>query len=323
MQREIRRNVGSGAPHRVEPAPLDHVVAQSAVKAYCDARNFRNDHNLLGAGGQAAVYVIRDSQGTPHALRIGNATCNEQEADQSAILSQARLLEVLTDYDDDAARPYVFRFPMIHAYGRIEGPYGHIPYVHREAIVGPTLADCILDVEDAVSVGLDMVTTLMYLNDAGWYQRDVKPENVIVDEHLGARFIDLSTPHQEDTFTLQYSAPETLLRSGNKLELDEEKITVFGLSATLYRAVKGEAPFGDMLLPVEPEDFEQALQPCTEIYLERVYGNDVQPLLARGSVADALNDLLQAGLHPNPRMRPTLGFMHDVFKDLQAQYAQK
>ncbi|XP_060066134.1 PAS domain-containing serine/threonine-protein kinase-like [Ylistrum balloti] len=128
-----------------------------------------------------------------------------------------------------------------------------------------------------------MVSAVAYLHSHQILHRDIKDENIILDEHFGIKLIDfgaaayLSKDKLFGTFcgTLEYCSPEVLM--GNKYRGPE--LEMWSLGVTLYTLVFGENPFFDV-----DETIQCILKP---------------PF----SVSNALMYLLMWLLHPEPLKR--------------------
>ncbi|XP_069106167.1 PAS domain-containing serine/threonine-protein kinase-like [Argopecten irradians] len=95
-----------------------------------------------------------------------------------------------------------------------------------------------------------MVSAVAYLHSHQILHRDIKDENIILDEHFGIKLIDfgaaayLTKDKLFGTFcgTLEYCSPEVLM--GNKYRGPE--LEMWSLGVTLYTLVFGENPFFDV-----------------------------------------------------------------------------
>ena len=132
-------------------------------------------------------------------------------------------------------------------------PEGKRPHVVLEHLEGPRLSTLLrkygpLPAEQLVPLAVQLAAALHYLEGRGVIHLDVKPSNVI----MGAppRLIDLSVALEAaDAATLTHSvgtdaymAPEQCLPE--ELGPVGPPADVWGLGATLYRAISGEHAFG-------------------------------------------------------------------------------
>ncbi|XP_071508045.1 PAS domain-containing serine/threonine-protein kinase-like [Diadema antillarum] len=131
-----------------------------------------------------------------------------------------------------------------------------------------------------------VVAAVQYLHDHGIVHRDVKDENVILDERFHIKLIDFGSaayfkPGKKfSTFcgTMEYCSPEVLL--GNRYSGPE--LELWALGVTLYTLVFGENPFYDV-----EETIEAILKPPFP-------------------VSTSLMQLISWLLHPEPEWRCTL-----------------
>lgn len=129
-----------------------------------------------------------------------------------------------------------------------------------------------------------LVAAVAYLDSLGIVHRDLKDENVIIDESYRAKLIDLGSAAYYDperaaftTFcgTIEYASPEILL--GNRYRGPEAE--VWSLGVLLFTLQFGEAPF-----QTPEETMEAAYVPLWD-------------------VSDGLHHLLASLLHPDPTGR--------------------
>ncbi len=129
-------------------------------------------------------------------------------------------------------------------------------------LLGSVLTSRRLGVEEAIDLGIDIVTALADLHRARVVHRDLKPDNIILeplaDGSRRAVIVDLGVSRldagpsddsvtsitQVDTAvgTLPYMAPEQLLSSSTATGAAD----LYAVGAILYRAVAGEQVFGDV-----------------------------------------------------------------------------
>jgi len=128
------------------------------------------------------------------------------------------------------------------------GPFPHLLLEHLE---GPTL-QALLDehgpvgLEQLLPLGMHVASALHYLAREGVVHLDVKPDNLV----MGAppRLIDFSVSRslasaarlKKPVGTDQYMAPEQCDRTRGEIG---PPVDVFGLGATLYRAITGQRAF--------------------------------------------------------------------------------
>jgi serine/threonine protein kinase len=222
-----------------------------------------------------------------------------------ALLREGALLERLS-------HPHIVR-----AYETIADP----PLVVIETLPGATLSVLIDEepnpaVEDVAQLALQLGSALHHLHSHGILHLDLKPSNVIA--HAGAaKLIDLSLarpPGQAPAGigTWHYLAPEQA--SGGDLGRAAD---VWGLGATLFEVVTGEAPFADdpdaeitaaadpaaTYSEAEPERYPQLERPARR-------AEEVAPVEPR------LADLIASCLQPAPEDRPGVVALLAAFEPL-------
>ncbi len=133
-------------------------------------------------------------------------------------------------------------------------------YVEGE-LLGDVLLARRLGIEEALDVGVDIVSALCDLHRARVVHRDLKPDNIILEPlpggggravivDLGVSRLDAGPSSEEMTSitqvdtavgTLPYMAPEQLLSSSTATASAD----VYAVGAILFRAVSGDQVFGD------------------------------------------------------------------------------
>lgn len=179
----------------------------------------------------------------------------------------------------------------------LEGPHPHVLLEHLE---GPSLrrllrAEGTLPLQQLLPLALHVAAGLHYMAGSGWVHLDVKPDNLIMG--VPPRIIDLSIARTAERAartrgalgTDPYMAPEQCGTREFRGRLGPEA-DVWGLSATLWRAATGAAPFGRGKGELPEERWPQLIAP--------------PPVPPPGMPAD-LAALLLAGLAREPHERPS------------------
>ena len=123
-------------------------------------------------------------------------------------------------------------------------------YIVLEYISERTLVDLVkmhgsLDEYTAKFFFRQMIHTLVYINSKGIAHRDIKLENMLVNDQYQLKFADFGfASFSKEKQTQQkgtpiYFAPEIL----NKEEYDGEKVDVFSSGVVLFAFVSGKYPF--------------------------------------------------------------------------------
>ena len=179
------------------------------------------------------------------------------------------------------------------------GPFPHLLLEHLE---GPTL-QALLDehgpvgLEQLLPLGMHVASALHYLAREGVLHLDVKPDNLVMG--TPPRLIDFSVSRSPESAsrlskpvgTDQYMAPEQCDRTRGDIG---PAVDVFGLGATLYRAITGERAFP------RPDGAARSEDPAVR-FPQLV--NAPAPLPRRTPAP--LAELLGAMLARRPQERPT------------------
>ena len=260
----------------------------------------------LGRGADGLVLLVRDEQADDvlRALKVMAAVAPGRRARLAgefrrlSTLSHPRLvrvhdLDVVSDGDHELAAGTLF---FTADYIR-----GHTPLVAlRRALASADDAPAGEPASsplpspspsrgDAVGLLLDMAediaSALAHVHAAGFVHRDVKPDNVIVEETAEsgrrAMLVDLGLSTAQGVTgqargTLAYMAPEAL--SGQV----DPRSDLYALGATLYHAVAGHPPFQER----EPRALvraicKQSYRPLYADWLPAALGGLIDRLLAR------------------------------------------
>ncbi|HEY5925289.1 MAG TPA: protein kinase [Kofleriaceae bacterium] len=230
------------------PAALDKTATQTTERAPPSAElaagmrlgHFKIDRKL-GAGGMGEVYLATDvALDRPVAIKVlpsGVVSGSARERLIKEARAQARV-----------HHPHVAH---IYFIGEEQGRL----YFAMEYVTGKTLAERIaegpLPVEDALSLLRAAVLGLREAQRSGFTHRDVKPSNLMVDNHGVLKVLDFGLaagnpeavsdgPVAQTTLagTPLYMAPEQA-----RGEAIDFRADIYALGATLFHLVSGRPPF--------------------------------------------------------------------------------
>jgi hypothetical protein len=205
--------------------------------------------DLVGTGGMSSVYRARDN-----------------------VLERQVALKILHDHFSRDPE-YVERFRReARAIARLNHPNivtvidrGELDrhqFIVFEHVAGENLKDVVrrrgpLPVDDAVALTTQVARGLAFAHDHGVVHRDVKPQNVLIDENGTAKVTDFGIARSIDpgeglteTGTLlgtsEYVAPEQA--SGGRVDSRSDQ---YSLGVVLYELLTGETPYsGDNFMAV-------------------------------------------------------------------------
>jgi serine/threonine-protein kinase len=196
----------------------------------------------LGRGGMATIYLARD-------LRHRRAVAVKVlHAELSALLGAERFLK---EIELTASLQHAHILPLFDS-GTAGGLlYYVMPYVAGESLRARLERERQLPVEDSLRLAREVADALAYAHARGVVHRDVKPENILlqnghalvadfgialaVEQAGGQRMtqtgMSLGTP--------QYMAPEQAMGERRV----DARVDVYALGAVLYEMLAGEPPF--------------------------------------------------------------------------------
>ncbi|MCW2522930.1 MAG: protein kinase [Frankiales bacterium] len=200
---------------------------------------------VIGRGGMGNVWLAADEI-LNRAVAVKEFTLPEEVVDRTA--ASARVL------NEAQAAAHVSHPGVVSVYD-LALSEGQL-WIVMEALSGPTLADAIrqegrLDPARVADIARQLLAALHAVHRAGIVHRDVKPSNVQLSESSRVVLIDFGLASHGDTAapikagqvvgSPPFMAPESIHdgRFGPASDM-------FSLGATLYAAVEGRQPFGQL-----------------------------------------------------------------------------
>ena len=247
----------------------------------------RHALQLLGGGHRYEAYLAWDDE--LHSIVVAKLlrpNLVEDEGPLKGLRAEGDMLMALN-------HPVLMRaFDVVSS-----GPRPHLVLEHLE---GPRLSTLLrkqkrLALEQAVSLGQQLSSALIYMHNKGFVHLDVKPRNTIMSGP--PRLIDLSVGRSlsraaqadEPIGTDAYMAPEQVqprLMGGMGPKSD-----VWGWGTTMYEAITGTLPF-----PRVPDAQAQADR-FPQLYLE--------PMPLPHDIPEQLGQVVMSTLAKRPDERPT------------------
>lgn len=181
-------------------------------------------------------------------------------------------------------------------------------YIVYEFVEGQSLDKLLLkkesvDAEVAVKITLQLLAALGTAHNNGILHRDVKPSNIIVDDHANIKLLDfgvaiLMQETQDQRLTrsnqlvgsIAYMAPESL----SKAKLDP-KADLYSVGCVLYQMLEGRVPFSDPFHREEVPILLKCGTPLAEIVLRLLQREPANRFETSSAVIEALStvDLLK------------------------------
>jgi serine/threonine protein kinase len=197
----------------------------------------------IGTGATGSVWEARSkASGESVAIKVSKPSVAVSHEARERFLREAAMASVLV-------HPNIVR---VVARGEVTGSF----YIVMELVKGETLRDLVarkgsLPVALALRLAGEIASALELARTCGIVHRDVKPENVLIEESGTAKLADFGLAKQtlggsdltgldEVLGTLTYMAPEQLRASAAA----DHRADIYSLGATLYHMLAGKPPFG-------------------------------------------------------------------------------
>src|SRR6478609_2064809 len=194
----------------------------------------------LGSGGMSTVYLANDGTlDRAVAVKVMHREMSEQPDQLERFRQEARAVAKLS-------HPNVVA--VIDA-----GEDGGHPYIVFEYVEGETLKQRIarigaLDIQEAIAYAIEIARGLSIAHARNLVHRDIKPQNVLIDDEGRAKLTDFGISRQleQDGMTAtgrvlgttDYVAPEQAM--GRKVD---PRTDIYSLGVVLYEMLVGQVPF--------------------------------------------------------------------------------
>ena len=190
----------------------------------------------LGTGGMGTVYRARDEKlDRVVALKVMLKDLRSDPAILEAFRKEARAVAKLN-------HPNIAQ---IYSFGENEGkPYIAMEYVGGEHFDSLVFSPVPLDEAKVMKTGMEIAQGLQVAADAGLVHGDIKPENIVFDDHGVPKLLDFGIASASNAKSTEiwgtpyYIAPEKLRKERVDFRSD-----IYCLGATLYHALTKHPPF--------------------------------------------------------------------------------
>jgi len=194
---------------------------------------------LLGQGGFAWVFLGREADGSPVAVKVLKPRYAGDPQFESRFRNESQTAAKLQ-------HPNIIRIRNVGKDGR--NVYFAMDY-WPDSLGARIARDGPLPEPDLVRIARDVVRALGFAHGQGIIHRDLKPDNVLLREDGSAVLSDFgiartlsgytaSTGHNMTIGTPQYLSPEQA--QGRKMD---HRVDFYALGVTLFKAATGEVPF--------------------------------------------------------------------------------
>jgi serine/threonine protein kinase len=176
--------------------------------------------------------------------------------------------------------------------------------------------------DGAIRITVEVLEALQYAHDHGVVHRDMKPENVMVDDHDNVKLIDFGIASDSAARRLTYANITATLGTPNYISPEQVKgkrgdgrSDIYAVGVMLYEMLTGKLPFtgsspmqvmNDRLLnyPTPPTMLEPSISPQLQEVIYRALERDPKNRYAKANeFAHDLEHLDEVGVEDRPELR--------------------
>ena len=257
----------------------------------------------IGVGGMAKVYKAKDKLlGRFVAIKI----LKEQYAEDNEFLKK------FNNEAQSAARLSHINIVNVFDIGQDIYQGQRIYYIVMECVEGKTLKDFIIDEDklsnhDIIDYATQIAQALRTAHQAGIIHRDIKPQNILIDNYGLLKVTDFGIARVSSNATITYTSSilgtvHYISPEQAKGKIVDEKSDLYSLGAVMYEMATGKVPFdadnsvGIAVMhiqddPVEPKELNPDLSDHLNYIIMKLLSKDAnQRFLNATELIDALDN---------------------------------
>jgi hypothetical protein len=285
----------------------------------------------IGSGGMSTVYLAFDETlERPVAIKVLHREVSRDESALERFRREARLVAQIS-------HPHVV---MVIDAGEDDGH----PYIVLEHVRGETLKDRIrrlglLPVSEAVAYAIEIGRALEAAHERQLVHRDVKPQNVLIDEEGRAKVTDFGIARSLEFETRQLTAAGRVVGTTDYVSPEQAlghdvtgQSDVYSLGIVLYEMLTGDVPFkGESSVSVAMKHVREGLpdvqrrrpeiSAALAAVVERATAKDVANRYA--SAREMVRDLEDVLTYENARTGVAEGEATTVLEQLSSELVSK